>query len=154
MIRWAASFAFVVLLASCSGGASSSAPSLTPGSVASQIDVFAATVTPDGDSADASFAVHNGSGVQDRLIGVSCACATAAEIHGADATGDLGPVDSVALPPEKVVTFSPGGPHVVLAGLTQPLTPGGTVTLELRFARSPSVQIVADVEALAAPSPA
>jgi copper(I)-binding protein len=155
MIRRWAPAALALLLVSCGGGPSSpptSSPSATgsPG----EIHVFAATVTPHDDEADASLALHNGADTTDRLIGVSCTCATAAEIHGADATGDLGPVKGVALPPDEVVTFAPGGPHIVLVGLTAPLVEGDTVTLELTFAHDPPADAVAEVQEAETPSPA
>jgi copper(I)-binding protein len=116
--------------------------------------VFAATVTPDGEQADAELAIHNAATTADALTGVSCTCATAAEIHGAGPSGDVGPVDSVKLPPDKVVTFAPGGPHIVLIGLRQPLAPGDTVTLELTFAHAPPLSAVAEARAAATPSAA
>ena len=145
MIRRWAPLAFAAVLASCGGGASSSTAGGIEG-VPAEVHVFAASVTPHGDEADASLALHNGGDTADRLIGVSCTCAVGAEIHGADATGDIGPVDGVALPPDEVVTFSPGGPHVVLVGLTLPLAPGDTVTLELTFDHAAPAQAVADVK--------
>jgi copper(I)-binding protein len=151
--RIAAALALALALAAC-GGSTSSTAAPTP-SVAiptSDMHVIAATVTPDGQDADASFAIHNGTGSPDRLVGVSCTCATAAEIHGANDHGDIGPVTGVALPPDEVVTFAPGGPHIVLVGVTQPLDPGSTVTLTLRFAHAGPVDVVAAVKAPATPS--
>ena len=152
--RWAPA-ALALLLVSCGGGPSSTeGPTPSATGPAGEIHVFAASVTPHGDETDASLALHNGGATTDRLIGVSCSCATAAEIHGADATGDLGPVTGVPLPPDEVVTFSPGGPHIVLVGLHAPLVAGDTVTLELTFAQDPPAEAVAEVKEAKTPSPA
>jgi copper(I)-binding protein len=142
------------MLTACGGSTTSSPPSPASAAPASDIHVFAATVTPDGDQAEVEVAIHNAAATADALTGVSCACATAAEIHGAGPQGDIGPVESVKLPPDKVVTFAPGGPHIELIGLSQPLTPGDTVTLELTFANAPPASTVAEVRAPATPSAA
>ena len=155
MTRPMVGLVLTVLLAAC-GGASSGAgmTSTAPTTPVSLMHVLAATVTPDGQDADASFTVHNGTGAPDRLVGVTCPCATAAEIHGADATGDLGPVAGVTLPPDEAVEFAPGGPHVVLVDVAGPLTPGSTVTLTLTFAHAAPVDVVATVAAPPTPSAA
>jgi copper(I)-binding protein len=155
MKAWFALVTTLVVLTGCGGGSSVSSSTSAAGSPsASQIHVFSASVTPGGDEADVSLALHNGETSTDRLTGVSCACATGGEIHGANASGDIGPVDSVRLPPDKVVIFAPGGPHIVLIGLHEPLTPGMAVTLELSFATSAPVSVVAPVKAAPTPSAA
>jgi copper(I)-binding protein len=154
MRRRAAIAAIVFVLAACGGSATSSPPSPASAAPASDIHVFAATVTPDGEQADVEVAIHNAAATADALTGVSCACATAAEIHGAGPHGDIGPVESVKLPPNKVVTFAPGGPHIELLALRQPLAAGDTVTLELTFANAPPLSTVAEVRAAATPSAA
>ena len=88
------------------------------------------------------------------MLGVSCTCATAAEIHGGSAAGDTGPVSGIPLPPDKVVFFGPGGPHIVLLGVTPALAPGGTVTLSFTFQTSAPTTATATVAAATTPSPA
>jgi copper(I)-binding protein len=154
MRRAAAVAAIGFVLTACGGTTTSSPPSSASAGPPSDIHVFAATVTPDGEQADVEIAIHNAATTADALTGVSCACATAAEIHGAGPQGDIGPVESVKLPPDKVVTFAPGGPHIELIGLSQPLAPGDTVTLELTFANAPPTSTVAEVRAAATPSAA
>ena len=53
----------------------------------------------------------------------------------------------VALDPGTAVTFTPGGKHVMLVGLAQPLAPGETFDVTLEFAEADSVTLpVAVVE--------
>jgi copper(I)-binding protein len=142
-----------LVLTGCGGDASSSTVGGIEG-IPAEVHVFAASVTPHGDQADATVELHNGGDAEDRLIAVACACAMGAEIHGADATGDVGPVDGVSLPPDEVVRFSPGGPHIVLVGLTRPLAAGDTVTLTFTFEHAPAAEAVAEVTEAKEPSPA
>jgi len=143
------------LLSACGGGSSSSLPTDLVGTSSSDVHVLSPTVVPgSGGAADADLALHNAGADRDRLVAVSCACATAAEIHGGSAAGDAGPVDSIPLPPDKVVFFGPGGPHIVLLGLTAPLAPGDTVTLSFTFETADPTSAVATVVAAKTPSPA
>lgn len=146
----------VWLLAACRGAGSSGLPSAPAESVsASDVHALAPVVTPAGtDTADVALGLHNAGTTRDRLLGVSCTCATAAEIHGGSAAGDTGPVSGIPLPPDKVVFFGPGGPHIVLLGVTQTLAPGGTVTLSFTFETSAPATATATVAVAATPSPA
>jgi len=153
--RFLALVAVIGLLSGCGGGASTSLPTDLAGTPASEVHVLSPTLTPEGgDAADAEFALHNAGSTRDRLVGVSCTCATAAEIHGGSAAGDTGPVDSIALPPDEAVFFGPGGPHVVLLGLTQTPAPGDTVTLSFTFEIAAPTTATATVIAAKTPSPA
>ena len=143
-----------VLVTACGGSGGTSLPTDLAGTT-SEVHVFSATVTPEtADTASAAMALHNAGAESDRLVGVMCTCATGAEIHGGSANGDEGPVDGVRLPPDTVVIFGPGGPHIVLVGLTQPLHAGDTVTLALTFSNAEPTTAVADVVAAKTPSAA
>ena len=89
-----------------------------------------------------SLALHNATETPDRLTGVSCACAAGATIYGGSGSKS---VTSVRLPPQVVVTFAPGGAHITLDGLTQTLTPGDTVTVDLTFENAPPLEAVATI---------
>lgn len=153
--RRLALLAMAGLLSACAGGSSSSLSTDLTGEPTSEVHVLSPTVVPEsGGSADADLALHNAGTVRDRLVGVACTCATAAEIHGGSDRGDTGPVDSIPLPPDKVVFFGPGGPHIVLLGLTQPLAAGDTVTLSFTFEIADPTSAVATIVAAKTPSPA
>jgi copper(I)-binding protein len=147
--------AIAIVLSACGGASSSSLPTDLAGTPTSEVHVLSPTVMPaSGGSAEADLGLHNAGAARDQLVGVSCTCATAAEIHGASAAGDAGPVDAVPLPPDKVVFFGEGGPHIVLVGLTQPLVAGDTVTLSFTFENADPTSAVASVVAAKTPSPA
>lgn len=63
------------------------------------------------------------------------------------------PVTSVELLPGKKVEFKPGGLHVMLIGLKQPLKQGAHFPLTLRFAHTPPVTVEVVVQATDATGP-
>ena len=71
-----------------------------------------------------------------RLVGVSSPVAGVAEVHEMKMNGDvmtMREVPSIDLPAGKAVEFKSGGYHIMLMDLKQPLPPGSTVPLTLRF---------------------
>ena len=142
------------LLSACAGGSSSAPSTGLPTVAVSDVHALAPTVTPEGTrSADLALALHNAGTTRDRLLGVSCTCATGAEIHGGSG-GDTGPGDSVPLPADKAVFFGPGGPHIVLVGITAPLQVGEAVTVSFTFETAAPITAEAIVVAAKSPSPA
>ena len=95
--------------------------------------------------------------VADRLVAVSTPAARTAELHQTEAAGDvmtMRPVDDgLALPAGKAVTLRPGGTHVMLMGLTAPLTAGARVPVHLTFQSAPAVDLVATVQPLGTAAP-
>jgi hypothetical protein len=49
------------------------------------------------------------------------------------------PIDWVALPPGDTVRLKPGGMHVMLDGLSEELSPGGTFPASLIFAHAGTI---------------
>lgn len=71
-----------------------------------------------------------------RLVGASTAAAGVAEVHEMKMDGDtmrMRAVDVVDLPPRQTVELKPGGYHLMLMDLKQPLAKGSSVPLTLRF---------------------
>lgn len=71
-----------------------------------------------------------------RLVGVSSPLAGVAEVHEMKMNGNVmtmreAPV--IDLPAGKAVDFKSGGYHIMLMDLKQPLLPGSTVALTLKF---------------------
>jgi copper(I)-binding protein len=87
--------------------------------------------------------VHT-SGAADQLVGVSTPVASKAELHETtkeDGVMKMRPVTSIAIAPGKPAMLAPGGLHVMLMGLTQPLHVGDSFPLTLRFARAAPVTV-------------
>ena len=79
----------------------------------------------------------------DRLTGVSTPVAKTAELHmmtmGGATNGGvmrMRPLDGVDLPAGRKITLKPGGAHIMLVGLHQPLRPGESFPLTLHFEKA------------------
>jgi copper(I)-binding protein len=71
-----------------------------------------------------------------RLVGASTPVAGVAEVHEMKMEGDtmrMRAVEGLALPARKTVELKPGGYHLMLMDLKQPLAKDSTVPLTLRF---------------------
>lgn len=86
----------------------------------------------------------------DRLIGVATVAARSAELHSSsvDAQGvaSMRPVQAVELPAGGQAQLAPGGLHIMLMGLTQPLEVGQHFPLSLTFEKAGSVTVEVAVE--------
>ena len=115
--------------------------------------------TPPGAATGAAYLRIRGACAADRLLRVTTALAQRVEMHEVTAGGDvmqMRPVATVPVPARATVDFVPGGLHLMLIGLRQPLREGSRVSLELEFARGgrvPVLAVVAGVAALEAPAP-
>ena len=84
-----------------------------------------------------------------RLVGVSSSLAGVAEVHEMKMEGDvmkMRPVPVLDLPAGKSVQLKPGGYHVMLMDLKQPLTKGSTVPLTLVFKNAQGVESRMDLK--------
>jgi hypothetical protein len=91
------------------------------------------------------------------LVDVSSPAAKIVEIHEMKITEGvmkMSAVDRLPLPAGKAVELKPGGYHVMLMGLAQPLKEGDTVplklTLEDKAGKKTTVEVRAPVKALSA----
>ena len=78
-----------------------------------------------------------------RLVAVTTPVAGVAEVHEMKMEGDVMKMRAVPmldLPAGKAVQFKPGGYHVMLMDLKQPLTQGSTVPLTLVFKNEKGVE--------------
>lgn len=62
-------------------------------------------------------------------------------------------VDGIDVPAGQMVTLKPGGYHIMLTGLTQPLKEGQTFPLTLTFAKAGSQDVVVTVQQVGAMGP-
>ena len=60
------------------------------------------------------------------------------------------PVADIPVPAGQTVRLRPGGLHVMLIGLTEPLRQGATVPLTLRFERAGEVTVQLEIQAAGA----
>jgi len=96
--------------------------------------------------------VNDGS-ADDALVAASTPVATTVELHQttADASGvmTMAPVPEVPVPAGGRTELAPGGFHVMLIGLTEPLLDGGMVPLTLTFRSGAVIEVEAVVSAVA-----
>jgi periplasmic copper chaperone A len=115
--------------------------------------------TPKGSTvAGAYMTITNKGSAPDRLLGGSSAVADRFEVHSMVMDGGVAkmrPVDGgLEIKPGETVELKPGGLHVMLTGLKQPLDKGQKVKATLEFAKAGKVEVEYTVEALGAASPA
>lgn len=94
------------------------------------------------------FRLVNEGGKADRLLSVSSSIATA-EMHQtmAKENGTMGmePLNAVEVPARDEVEFKQGGRHIMLIGVTEPMSIGDTIPFTLRFEHAGDMQITAEV---------
>ena len=87
----------------------------------------------------------------DRLLGASTPVATRVELHGVSMTGGImrmrEEAQGIAIPAGRSVRLAPGGRHMMLIGLKQPLVQGTRVPLMLRFGKAGEVRVSMKVAA-------
>lgn len=111
--------------------------SVTVGAQTAVIDVREAHVrapVPGQTVAAAFMTLYNTSDAARQLVAVKGDIAQTIEIHGhehVDGMMRMRKLDNVSLPPHTAVAFKPGGLHVMLMGLKQPLASNQTVALTL-----------------------
>lgn len=82
------------------------------------------------------FSVKNSGAKEDELVAVSSSVAASVEIHETQTVKgmmQMRQVASVSCPAGATLKIEPGGLHVMLLGLKQPLMAGSKVDLTLRF---------------------
>ena len=106
---------------------------------------------PAGEDSALYFVLRNSAGGEDRLLGVTCACAERIEIHNMVTRGGRRHMDvepAVVMPPSRLVEIRPGGDrHLMLIRLTRPLVAGETVRMAFLYANGTEtrdVRVVAD----------
>jgi protein SCO1/2 len=98
------------------------------------------------DDAAVYFYLHNSGTETDRLTGVSTPAAARAEIQETvmeDGVAETRPVPAVEIAPGEDVPFEPGGYHVMLFDLAEPLVADTTIGLTLTFELAGDVDVAA-----------
>ncbi|MFN6954282.1 MAG: copper chaperone PCu(A)C [Acetobacteraceae bacterium] len=97
--------------------------------------------------------LRNTGTVPDRLLSAASPAARVVELHTHIRDGEvmrMRPVPDIPVPPGQAVRLQPGGLHVMLIGLTQPLERGQRIPLTLRFERGGEVTVMLEVQAAGA----
>jgi periplasmic copper chaperone A len=93
----------------------------------------------------------------DRLVGVSSPIAGRAGVHEMRMDGNVMQMrevtDGLALPAGKVVALAPGGYHIMLMDLKQPLVAGQVIPMQLRFRTAPPLDVRVQVAPVGASAP-
>ncbi len=98
----------------------------------------------------AAYLTIENAGESDRLVSASSPRAAAVEIHGHETEGGVArmrKLDAVEVPNGAPVGFAPGGLHLMLIGLTEPIVEGQTFPLTLTFEKAGPIDVVVMVEA-------
>ncbi len=95
--------------------------------------------------------IHNGSDADDALVGASSPAAEVVEIHlsSMDDEGmmSMQQVEEIPIPAHGDAILEPGGYHIMLIGLVEPLTEGSEVELSLEFITAEAQTVNAPVMA-------
>ena len=92
----------------------------------------------------------------DRLTAVSSPVAKKVELHTMSMQGGvmkMRPLAAIDIPAGQPVTLSPGGMHMMLEGLTQPLREGQSFPLTLSFDHAGPQQVTVAIERAGAMGP-
>jgi copper(I)-binding protein len=100
--------------------------------------------------------IRNTGAAPDKLVSASSPAAGRMELHTHIRDGDvmrMRPVADIPVPANGEVTLQPGGLHLMLIGLTQPMNAGQSIPVTLRFERAGEVTIQLAVQAAGARQP-
>jgi len=114
---------------------------------------FARATPPGAKSAGVFMTIENKGREADRLLSAASSAAGIVEIHEMKMDGgmmQMREVKDVELKPGATVELKPGGYHVMLMDLKQPLKQGDTVPVMLRFEKAGTLEVKASVEAMGA----
>lgn len=113
-----------------------------------------ARATPPGAEIGAAYLeIRNAGAKPDRLLSASSAAAKRVEVHVTQRDGDvmkMREVKALEVPARQSVKLQPGGTHLMLLNLAQPLKQGERFRLRLRFERAGEVETEVEVRALGA----
>lgn len=93
----------------------------------------------------------------DRVVSATSPVAAKAELHEMSMDGGVMRMrelpNGLALPAHQAVALAPGGIHLMLVGLKQPLAVGQTIAVQLRFLHGPPLDLNVQVAPVGARGP-
>lgn len=102
------------------------------------------------------FVATNAGGEADRIVAASSPVAQKAELHThrqEDGVMKMRQVEAIDVKPGEPATLRPGGLHVMLMGLKEPLKQGATFPVTLTFAKAGPVTVEVTVQEAGAMAP-
>lgn len=93
--------------------------------------------------------IHNSGRQPDRVVGASTPAAERVEFHVQERDGDvlkMRELKDFEVPARRRLTLRPGGSHLMIVGLKQPLAKGARVPLTLRFERAGELKIELEIQ--------
>jgi copper(I)-binding protein len=109
---------------------------------------WARTSPPGAQVAAVYLRIDNTGGKSDRLLTIRSDVAASAEVHRTtvvEGIARMRPVSTLHVGADEIVAFEPGGLHVMLFGLKQPLLAGQTFQVELGFELSGKQKVTVKV---------
>ncbi|RTM14179.1 MAG: copper chaperone PCu(A)C [Bradyrhizobiaceae bacterium] len=108
-----------------------------------------ARATPGGAKTGAAYMTVKNSGVSpDRLVSATTSVADKVQFHeerGENGVSRMQEVASVNAEPGAQIVFKPGGMHMMMVGLKQPLKEGQTFQMTLQFEKAGSIAVAVPV---------
>ena len=93
--------------------------------------------------------IRNHGAEDDRLLAVSCDCASASEVHEMKMDGNVMRMrempDGLPIPAGGMAELKPGGFHLMFIGLKAPLVEGETVEATLTFEKAGTVDVTFEI---------
>jgi periplasmic copper chaperone A len=114
------------------------------------VDGFAAAPSPAARSGAIYLSITNEGASDDRLIAVESDAADRVMLHVTETTDGVSRMrhldDGIPVPAGQTVALEQGGMHVMLMGLTAPLSDGGSLALTLVFEHAGRVPVTVPVD--------
>jgi periplasmic copper chaperone A len=115
--------------------------------------------TPGGSKIGGGFlTIENKGTAPDKLIGVSADVAGKVDVHEMamnNGVMTMRPLENgLTIEPGKTVKLAPGGYHLMMTDLKNPLKQGDKVPVTLQFEKAGKVAVTLDVQGVGAPGPA
>lgn len=144
-------FAMLLLTACAESGDSGNSTAITSAcdqSPAGRVTVVDSWVrpAPEGRAMSAAYlTVCNRSDNNAVLIGVEANVAQAVELHETtrdrDGVASMAPVDRIEIAPGESVSLEPGGAHIMLIGVKEPIATGESIDVTLQFEAAPPIAL-------------
>ncbi len=113
-------------------------------------NAWSRATAPNQPAGGAFLTIHNNTNAADRLIAASSPLADTVNLHRTindDGIMRMRPADVIEIPALGEVTLEPGGLHIMMIGLSEPLREGETVPLTLTFEQAGDVTVEALIHA-------